>query len=190
MGRYLDLAADVIAELGTVSQYEINELNEISPLRAPGLGYEINELNEITPQGETWGAAAASTKIVLLHCPPGVPGAWVQGVADLLAMPCPASCPEERWNVLREDSYTFLRDHAAQAHELGWVALDLFGVHPVKPWSRPDAMGLVPMLQGRRITALSESRAEFRDHGGGELTYRRERAARPAEACLVWELAK
>ena len=25
-------------------------------------------------------------RVVLLHCPPGVPEAWVQGVADLLAM--------------------------------------------------------------------------------------------------------
>ena len=60
------------------------------------------------------------------------------------------------------------------------------GVHLVKPWARLDAMGLVPMLQGRRITALSEARAEFRDHGGGELTYRRARTPCPAEVCLIW----
>ncbi len=170
MGRYLDMAK---ALKGHSSQ---------------GLGYEINELNEITPQDETWGAAAASTKIVLLAVPPGVPETWTQGVADLLAMACPASCPAARWEGLREDSYTFLRDHAALAHGLGWTALDLFGVHPVKPWERLDDMSLVPLLQGRRITALSESRAEFRDHGGGELTYRRARCASPAEVCLIWNL--
>ncbi len=32
-------------------------------------------------------------KVVLLHCPPGVPETWTQGMADLLAMACPASCP-------------------------------------------------------------------------------------------------
>ena len=89
---------------------------------------------------------------------------------------------------MREDAYHFLRDWAAQAHGLGWTALDLFGVHRERPWVRPDVMGLVPLLQGRRFTALSESRAEFRDHGGGELTYRRARAPCPAEVCLVWEL--
>ncbi len=171
MGRYLDMA------------------KALKGHSSHGLGYEINELNEKSPQGETWGAAAASTKIVLLHCPPGVPEAWVRGVADLLAMARPASCPPERWKALREDSYAFLRDHAARAHDLRWTALDLFGVHPVKPWERLDVMGLVPLLQGRRITALSESRAEFRDHGGGELTYRRARRASPTEVCLVWELA-
>ena len=128
-------------------------------------------------------------RVVLLHCPLGVPEAWVQGVADLLAMACPASCPPERWQTLREDCYSFLRNHAARAHVFGWTALDLFGLHPAKPWARLDVMGLVPMLQGRRITALSESRAALVAHGGGELTYRRARRASPTEACLVWELA-
>ena len=54
-------------------------------------------------------------RVVLLHCPLGVPEAWTQGVADLLAMTCPASCPAERWQALREDAYTFLRDWAARA---------------------------------------------------------------------------
>ncbi len=36
-------------------------------------------------------------RVVLLHCPPGVPETWTQGMADLLAMACPASCPGEQW---------------------------------------------------------------------------------------------
>ena len=48
-----------------------------------------------------------------------MPETWVQGVADLLAMPCPAPGPDARWQVLREDSYRVLRDHAARAHALG-----------------------------------------------------------------------
>ena len=129
-------------------------------------------------------------KVVLLHCPPGVPEAWTQGVADLLAMSRPASCPDAKWQALREDAYTFLRDHAARAHEVGWTGVDLFGVHRVKPWARLDVMGLVPLLRGRRITALVESWAAISAHGGSELTYRRGRQSRPTEACLIWELAK
>ncbi len=49
--------------------------------------------------------------------------------------------------------------------------------------------GLVPLLQGHRITVLSESWAALVAHGGGELTYRRARRVRPTEVCLVWELA-
>ena len=52
-------------------------------------------------------------RVVLLHVPPGVPEAWVQGVADLLAMAPPASYSDAQWQVLREDAYRFLRGHAA-----------------------------------------------------------------------------
>ncbi len=83
-------------------------------------------------------------RVVLLHCPPGVPEVWTQGMADLLAMACPASCPGEQWKVLREDAYTFLRDHAARAHGLGWTVLDLFGVHPVTQALQRRPMEPVP----------------------------------------------
>ena len=126
-------------------------------------------------------------RVVLLHCPPGVPEAWVQGVADLLAMPCPASCPAERWNVLREDSYRVLRDHAARAHEMGWTALDLFGVHPEKPRERFDCMGLVPLLNGARVTSLSDTEAMIEKPNGARVAFRR-RGQVSDETCLIWEL--
>ncbi len=157
---------------------------------SPGLWHEINELNEITPQGETWGAAAASTKIVLLHCPPGVPEAWAQGVAGLLAMAPPASYPPDAWTALREDAYHFLRHHAAQAHALGWTAPDLFGVHRHRPQVRLDCMGLVPLLQGREVGALSEDQAAIKTTEDRVLTYRRKSAPHPYGACLLWELRR
>ncbi len=126
-------------------------------------------------------------RVVLLHCPPGMPGEWVRGVADLLVMARPASCPAERWKTMREDAYHFLRDHAARAHALGWTALNLFGVHPGKPWVRFDVMGLVPLLNGARVTALSNIEAVIKKPNGARLTFRR-RAEVPNEACLIWEL--
>ena len=98
-------------------------------------------------------------RVVLLHVPPGVPEAWVQGVADLLAMAPPASYSDAQWQVLREDAYRFLRGHAARAHKLGWTALDLFGAHPEKPWARLDCMGLVPLLNGAKVVVLLKDQA-------------------------------
>ena len=126
-------------------------------------------------------------RVVLLHCPPGVPKPWVQGICDLLVQPCPASCPEEWWEALREDSYHFLRDWAARAHEQGWPAVDLFGAHPVKPWERFDCMGLVPILNGARVTALSDIEATIEKPNKAWLTFRR-RGQVPDEARLIWEL--
>ena len=125
----------------------------------------------------------------MLAVPPGMPGAWVQGVADLLAMTRPAAGPAERWKALREDAYHFLRDHAARAHELGWTDHDLFGVHPEKPWGRFDHMGLVPLLNGAKVVDLSTDKAVIEKPSGARLTFRR-RGIAPDETCLIWELEK
>jgi len=201
MGRYLDLARDakgagncgkeavsspywgeqaqsrVLAGKG----YEINEINEISP---PSQDYEINEISPIggVPLCPPGGRA------VFLQAPDGVPADWVQGVADLLAMPPHPDWPEVGWKTLQEDALTFLKDWAAQAHALGWGVLDLFGVHSVAPHARLDGMGLVPLLSGRPVLALTEDSAAIGAESGGTLTFRRHRAWPPGR-CLVWELA-
>ena len=102
-------------------------------------------------------------------------------------MACPASCPDARWQTLRENAYTFLRDHAARAHEMGWTALDLFGVHPEKPWERFDSMGLVPLLNRAKVAALSDTEAVIEKPNGARVTFRR-RGQVPDETCLVWSL--
>ncbi len=172
MGRYLDKAKAMKGHL------------------VPDLGYEINELNEISPQADTWGAAAASTKIVLLHCPRGVPEAWAQGVTDLFTLATPTSYKVERWLVLREDAYHFLSGWAAQAHRLGWTGFDLFGVHRHRPRARFDRIGLVPLLRGREVAALSEDQAAIKTANDKTLTYRRKIGPRPDGACLLWELSQ
>ena len=116
-----------------------------------------------------------------------MPETWVQGTADLLALPCPASCPAERWQALREDAYRLLRDHAAQAHALGWTALDLFGVHRERPWVRFDCMALVPLLNGARVVALSTTESVIEKPNGARLSFRRHGQV-PDETCLIWEL--
>lgn len=88
---------------------------------------------------------------------------------------------------MREDSYTFLRDWAARAHELGWTEYDLFGTHPEKPWVRFDRMGLVPLLNGAKVVALSDIEAVIEKPSGARMTFRRCGQV-PAETCLIWEL--
>ncbi len=88
---------------------------------------------------------------------------------------------------MREDAYHFLQDWAARAHELGWTAPDLFGIHPEKPWVRFDCMGLVPLLNGAKVTALSDIEAVIEKPNGARVTFRR-RGQVPDETCLIWEL--
>ena len=123
------------------------------------------------------------TSAVLLAVPDGVPPEWVQGVADLLvAQPHPA-WKADAWKTLQDDALAFIRDWAAQAAKLGWDRLDLFGVLPVAPVARVDGIGLVPLLGGRPVVALSEDSAGIKT----ALTYRKHRS-QPDGRRMVWEL--
>ncbi len=127
-------------------------------------------------------------RVVLLAVPDGVPEEWVQGVADLMVMPPHPAWKDGDWHILQEDALRFLQKWPGQARRLGWEALDLFGVHPTAPTARFDCMGLVPLLKGRPMLALTDDSAAIKAASSGTLTFRR-RAAPPVEWCLVWELA-
>ena len=49
-------------------------------------------------------------------------------------------------------------------------------------------MGLVPLLNGRPVLAITEDSAAVKTASGGSLTFRRHKAS-PAEQWLVWKLA-
>jgi hypothetical protein len=200
MGRYLDLARDAKAA-GNCGKEAISSLQweEQSQCRFwAGKGYEINEIYEISPPSQDYeinekrsvgGAPLCPPggRAVLLQVPDGVPTDWVQGIANVLAMPPHPDWPEAGWKTLQEDGLVFLREWAAQAHALGWDALDLFGVRADAPSCRLDCMGLVPLLGGRPVVAITEMIAAINAASGGTLVYRR-RNAWPGGCCPIWEL--
>ena len=53
--------------------------------------------------------------------------------------------------------------------------------------ARLDGMGLVPLLGGRPVIALTEDAVGIRAGSGGTQTFRRHRSPPPGR-CLVWEL--
>ena len=74
---------------------------------------------------------------------------------------------------------------------LGWPGWELFGCHRRAPWGRIQGMGLVLLLHGDQLAALTASRGGD-PHGpsGAHQTWRRKPRdpLHPAERCLVWEL--
>ena len=127
------------------------------------------------------------TRAVLVEVPDGVPEDWVQGVGDLMVMLPHPDWTEDGWKTLREDALRFIQEWAGQARRLGWEVADLFGVHPTKPRARFDCMGLVPLLKGRPVLAITDDSAAIRSVSGGTLTFRGGGAVAVAR-CLVWEL--
>jgi hypothetical protein len=92
---------------------------------------------------------------------------------ELKLMPAPEWVGVDRWFEMIEDTDNFLSAWGHAAHDLGWSALNLFGVHAVAPGARYDVMGLVPLLRSRRVSALTERTALIRQCSGATLTYTR-----------------
>ena len=122
---------------------------------------------------------------------PYIPSQWCGGVLRLGAMPPPRHCPEHAWKQLIVDAERFLDSWAPQAAGFGWRDWELFGCHRGAPWGRIQGMGLVLLLRGKELAALTESEAVIRTQAGARQTYRRKRfdPLHPVERCLVWDLS-
>ena len=100
---------------------------------------------------------------------------------DALQVECPAYVEAKRWRQAVEDARRFVAEWGEQAAALGWRADDLFGLAPIpaipqpsfQRLSRYDLTGLVWLLDGRRVIAMTDSAAVIETVSGGTLTYRR-----------------
>ena len=102
-------------------------------------------------------------------------------VLAVLETRCPEIVPVGRWRLAVEDGRAFLARWGESAEALGWTARDLFGLHtpPVQPHpsysrlSRYDCTGLIWLLQGRPVVALTEATAAIQSSTGAITIYSR-----------------
>jgi hypothetical protein len=102
-------------------------------------------------------------------------------VLDVLDSRCPDHIEPDRWRQAVEDGRRFLATWGTQARALGWTARDLFGLHkpPENPHpsyrrlSRYDATGLIWLLEGREVIALTEETAAIRWPSGSVTVHRK-----------------
>lgn len=114
-----------------------------------------------------------------------LPSSWTHGLARLRAMEIPDGFTAERWRYIVDDAAAFLNQWGVRAANLGWSIHDLFGVHPVAPAVRFDAMGLIPLLNGDPVVALSETTATVRKVSGSIPRFRR---TREVQSICLWEI--
>jgi hypothetical protein len=158
----------------------------LSPYVRP-IGRISERVNEDAPgePGKTGNTARDRSEQVATSLP-----VWHAGIARLGAQARVPQWPKDRWRQLMSDASAFLAEWGEAAAMLGWTTYELFGVHCRAPYARLDALGLVPLLNGSRVTELSATRAVIRLESGGELTYRRKPQThwpREAERALVWD---
>ncbi len=137
-----------------------------------------------TPASDVSGAPG---NIVLLRVPKGCPADWVLGV-DLLRRSAPLpGWKEKRWRQMQADATDFIENWAAKAHGLGWTETELFGTDG--NYQRLNAYGLLPVVSGKTIVALTDETATLRpatfcDNRNDTRFYRR---PMPASSQLVWK---
>src|SRR5499427_7013975 len=98
-----------------------------------------------------------------------------------LAKRCPVHVDEAAWQQAFADGGRFLAQWGEQAEALGWTARDLFGLAPVpdqprqgyRRLSRYDETGLIWLLRGRPVLALTEGTAAIESPTGTITVYRR-----------------
>ena len=94
---------------------------------------------------------------------------------------CPGLVPHDRWQQAVQDSRRFLAQWGGQAEALGWTVRDLFGLAqaPARPHpsyrrlSRYDETGLIWLICGREVVALTEASAAIQSSTGAITIYRR-----------------
>jgi hypothetical protein len=137
---------------------------------------EIRETSE--QRGEREGVISPISLISPLRAPQSSPFGRTFTVLESRR---PDHVPVERWQQCVEDGRRFLAKWGEQAEALGWDSRDLFGLHtpPAKPHpsysrlSRYDETGLIWLLDGRDVMALTKATASIRSATGAITTYRR-----------------
>jgi hypothetical protein len=115
--------------------------------------------------------------------PPKPPKVGPYGrVLAALEARCPEHIEPARWQQAVEDGRAFLSRWGEQADALGWTAKDLFGLLTVPGHAKPsfnrlsryDEIGLVWLLDGRQVVALTEGTAAIQNPATASITmYRR-----------------
>lgn len=135
----------------------------------------------------TWGEAEGERAAIVEH-DGAIPRAWAEEFARLHPDRPPGDVPLRRWQRFVDDVGLFLDSpFCAVAAALGWGPHDLFGCDRDRPFARIDQAGLLWLLNGAKLVALSENTATVETPICARQTWRRKAAA--VGQVLAWELA-
>ena len=155
---------------------------------APDKSRSVHSVTPVPKAEETATSSDAGAKPAAAVEHDGVTlDAWSEGFARLHPDCPPGNVPPERWVTFIDDVRSFLGSpFCAVVTTLGWKAHDLFGCDRDRPLARVDQAGLLWLLNGDRLIALTTETAVIERRTGTRQTWRRKAAE--ASQVLVWEL--
>jgi hypothetical protein len=149
------------------------------------LGAEHAEIKNFEPAAVPWTDAQEERAAIIEH-DAGAPRDWPELVARLDPAVPPGDVPPRRWVQFIDDCGRFLdAGWAERAAALGWHLLDLFGCDRERPLARIDHAGLLWLLDGRKLIALTATTATIEARTGSRQTYYRASVA-PGRVVLPW----
>lgn len=135
---------------------------------------------------EDWDAERMERAALASSTAGAIPEEWRQGWAALQVARPPAGFDARRWAEVIDDGGRFLDCWGPQAAALGWTAREVFGAHPGAPERRHDCRGLVLLLTGLRVVAITAESATIQVRPG--VTQRAFRHTTSPEAVPLWAL--
>jgi hypothetical protein len=133
-----------------------------------------------------WGDAEEERAAIIEH-DGGAKRVWAEALARLDPAKPPCDISPKRWLRFIDDCARFLDDGwATHAEALGWGPLDLFGCDRTKPFARLDRAGLLWLIDGGKLLAVTGATAALSAPGGGRLTFYRRHLE--TGGVLAWEL--
>jgi hypothetical protein len=134
---------------------------------------DVAARREAVKKAANTGVHPVPAPVRAVKSPGGYPIEWQAISWELEYTDEPLECFGDRWKTMAADAGAFLERWGRTAHLLGWDVLALYGVHSNAPAARFDVMGLIPVLNGGRVIAITKEGATFRAPSGATLTYRR-----------------
>jgi hypothetical protein len=119
----------------------------------------------------------------------GAPRTWAEALAQLDPTNPPVNVPLAHWEQFIDDCGRFFDlGWSNLAEASGWGPLDLFGCDRERPLARYDHMGLLWILQGRKLVGLTAQTATIDTLTGSLQIYPRVPIGSD-RIVLAWELA-
>jgi hypothetical protein len=147
----------------------------ITPEEQPAAqSFEDIESFEEPPRDLVSDPVDIEERAALVQYGAGVPREWAEGFARLdRSLPAKGFSPE-RWRRVLDDGGRFLDCWAGKAAALGWDTTSVFGVDAKAPTWRLDHAGLVVLIDGAEVTAITDRTARLRLRTGALQSYHRQ----------------